>query len=39
VDAGGNLSFLAPLVADKAIAYCRRVALQAARGERVLVAA
>jgi GNAT superfamily N-acetyltransferase len=39
VDAGGNLSFLAPLPADKASAYCRRVASQAARGERILFAA
>ena len=39
VDAGGNLSFLAPLAAACATTYCRRVAAQAARGERVVIAA
>jgi GNAT superfamily N-acetyltransferase len=39
VDAGGNLSFRAPLPKEKAAAYMRRVASQAARGERILFSA
>lgn len=39
VDAGGNLSFSAPLPKEKATTYMRRVASQAARGERILFAA